>query len=34
VKAKCEECHDAKYGKKLLDWKQGDTKQETPSPWG
>jgi hypothetical protein len=29
VKAKCEGCHDAKYGKMLLDWKQEITKQET-----
>jgi hypothetical protein len=28
VKAKCEGCHSAKYGKMLLDWKQEITKQE------
>ena len=28
VKAKCEACHSAKYGKMLLDWKQDITKRE------
>lgn len=28
VKAKCEGCHSAKYGKMLLDWKQDITKRE------
>jgi len=28
VKAKCEGCHDPKYGKMLLDWKQEITQQE------
>jgi hypothetical protein len=28
VKAKCEGCHGAKYGRMLLDWKQEITKRE------